>query len=232
MKLDVVIPTYRRAEKLKRCIESVQIAKRHLFGVRVDIHVYFSSVSELEVFQATPLGKTCYYHLLEKEFKPPVFWNDRLRYMTADALCYLTDDVVLDPMCLVKAWNELLRLRLDGVVGFEISNATDGQPAKAAFSMIGRHYRNRFPEAKVFCPEYWCFYLDTELEMYASSINKFIFCKDTKLSHAHPVFLKAEPDECHKHHRRNSDKDVAMWAIRRAEKLLWGKSFELIGEDT
>ena len=230
--IDIHIPTYKRNDKLKLCVESIHEARKRLYDVVVRVSLHFSIEEDRVKFYKTPIGRTCHCHLLENEFKPPLFWNEELSFSNADAFVYLTDDVILHPHCLVNAWEQLMRkLSFDGVVGFKIANATDGQPCQAAFGMIGREFKKRFPEAQVFCPEYYCFYLDMELQNFSTSIGKFIFCEEAQLDHAHPVFINSLPDECHIHHRRNAHKDKIMWTLRNAEKLLWGETFEIIGED-
>lgn len=231
-KLDVVIPSYRRLEKLGRAVESVERARLHCNPVAVHLHLYFSDPTEAESayvqYWSKPWVKV---HLLTKEFKASDFWNTHIEGMTADALCYLTDDVELHEMCLVEGWNHLQNLDFDGVVGFNVENSLDGQPCKAAFGMVGKKFAGRFPDCQVFCPEYWCFYLDVELEEYASSLGRFFFAQQARMSHFHPEFEGGEPDECHKHHRRNKTKDIILHSVRREEKLLWGREFDLIGDD-
>lgn len=227
-KLNVSIPTYRRTDKLLKCLESINIARKVCTDFEININVYFSDQQELESVSQRIGVPGVSLHLLQKEFKASVFWNDILRDLQEDALCYLTDDVEVNPYCFVEAWNHLVMLDFDGVVGLKIENATDGQPCRAAFGMLGKEFTRRFPDSQVFCPEYWCFYLDKELEDFATSIGRFYFCKQARIKHFHPDFVGETPDECHTHHRRNSKKDVSTNMLRRADKLLWGQSFDLV----
>lgn len=230
MKLDVVIPTYQRQEKLFRGIESIVIARKECHTIEVILHIYFSIKKDMEECIGMQAKKDWIkYHLLTEEFKASTFWNDHLRTMEADALCYLTDDVELDKDCLINGWESLSDVEFDGVVGFKMSNATDGQPCEAAFGMLGRKYAERFPARDVFCPEYWCFFCDSELEEYAKSIDKFYFNKQAILQHAHPSFTNEKPDATHTWHRRHSMEDHAVRNFRKKKKILWGRSYFLVG---
>lgn len=229
-KLDIVIPTYGREQKLLETLISIRDARMMLHSVKAEVHLFFSNPQELERVREHEKGKQwIVYHLLGNEFLAARFWNAYLASMEADALCYLTDDIQLDYMCLSEGWNHLSLMGLDGVVGFKIENALDGQPARAAFGMIGKPFVDRFPNKEVFCPEYSCFYLDEELEMFSSKIGRFIFCEQARLRHSHPDFTGDGPDKTHIHHRRHKFRDIIAYKLRRKQKLIWGESFEKIG---
>lgn len=228
MKLDVVIPTYKRQMKLFTCVKSIIEARHYCRSFSVTLHIYFSLPEDMEECMEELAGKDWIkYHLLKEEFKASRFWNNHLKKMDADALCYLSDDTELDSHCLVKGWCELLEMKMDGVVGFRMVNATDGHPCKAAYGMVGKTYANRFPERKVFCPEYWCFFCDSELEEYSKSIEKFVFCEEATLKHFHPSFTKDKPDATHNWHRRHSLEDHSTREYRKKNKLLWGQNYIL-----
>lgn len=231
--LDVVVPSYKRLDKLFKCVRSICEARLMCPHLHIHLHLYFSVKEEMEHCMNVEAGKEwIIYHLLDKEFKASEFWNDHLARMEADVLCYLTDDVVLDRFCLMEGWSQMENVKYDGVVGFKINNALDGQPAKAAYGMLGGRYADRFPNRRVFCPDYWCFYLDEELEKYASSIGRFYFADKAMLEHYHPDFVRTAPDECHVHHRRNKPMDIAHYNARKKNNLLWGREFDLVtGED-
>jgi hypothetical protein len=228
-RLDVGVPTYMRREKLLSCIRSICEARLHCNPVAVHLHLYFSLIEELNEIKEHEAGKEWIsYHLLSEEFRAGRFWNGHLEGMEADALCYLTDDVRLDPYCLTNAWNKLQEVHFDGVVGLNIENAKDGHPVKAAFGMIGRVYADRFPQRQVFCPEYGAFYCDEELEKYARSLGRFHFCEEAKLTHSHPDFTRDGADATHKHHRRHKFEDVMIHNVRVKSGFLWGRDFELV----
>lgn len=232
MRLDVGVPTYKRKEKLHECVRSIAEARLNCSPVNVRLHIYFSITKELEDFKQSDTMKSWItLHMLTREFRAAEFWNAHLEGMDANALCYLTDDVVLDPMCLAKAWQALESLKFDGVVGLGIANATDGHPVKAAFGVVGEKFADRFPARHIFCPEYSCFYLDEELEKYAKSIKRFIFRPDASLVHYHPSFTGGTPDHTHTHHRRHKFMDVLIHSVRIKKGLVWGDSFEVIDKE-
>ena len=230
--LDVGIPTYMRKEKLRRAVVSVDEARSRCSPVVVHLHVYFSSDVEMNEFKED-FGDREWIrpHLLHGDFRSSDFWNAHLEDMDADALCYLTDDIILDPDCLIKGWQALEDFNFDGVIGFNITNAKDGQPCKAAYGIVGKKFANRFPNRHVFCPEYACFYLDEELEKFSTSISRFRFCESAKLRHYHPDFTGDKPDQTHTHHRRNKFHDVMVHNMRVKRGYLWGKDFEIYDKE-
>ena len=140
MKLDVVIPTFMREGKLKRALSSVRGAMDQCRGdPEVQVRVFYSNPEEWQAARREMAWDWIQCELLpNREFKLPEFWNDRLKESIADAMCYLTDDVLLNKYCLAIAMMELKKLEMDGVVGFNIENITEPyQPCLAAFGIIG-----------------------------------------------------------------------------------------------
>lgn len=231
-RIDVVIPTYMRLGKLVECVRSVEDAREFLLpDADVELHIYYTLAEEAEKFAYLQSNKPWIrHHILTDEFHAAKFWNAHLARMTADALCYLTDDVILDHKCLLRGIEEMRLLEFDGVVGFNQANATNGQPVKASFGMVGTKFADRFPERAAFCPDYKCFYLDEEIEAFAKFVGRFSWCKEACLFHLHPAFTGEDPDYTHTRHRRHKGGDVAAYTIRKAENLLWGREFDLVGE--
>ena len=226
MKLDIVIPSRNRLKKLYDCIDSIREAVKEIPEVECTIHIFvdfgeslFDVVSDMDIFIV---------HTLEEEYRAPLFWNKYLKTMEADVLCYLNDDIKLDKYCLKEALSFLKGLDYDGVIGLNQSNQTGTTNCSAAFGMIGSKFADRFPNREVFCPDYYCLYLDEELMKYAQSLNKFIFCNSAKLEHYHPSFTKEKPDDTHIHNRRHKQIDIEIYNLRKEKNLLWGESFEKI----
>ena len=227
MNIDVVVPSYKRSEKLKACITSVR--NSHLsHSDRVYIHVYFSCQEDIDNARAF-LGDAQSY-LLET-YRAPTLWNDHLNRMSADVLVYLNDDVVVDKNCLSLA-SEAMEIYFpdyDGLIGFFQSNIPRNQGAKSAFGMLGKRFAQHFPDCRAFCPDYYRFYIDTELETYARSVNKFYFSESIKVVHFHPAFYAEQKDTTHSEVRKFLPKDKLISKQRTTNQWLWGRDFNLIG---
>lgn len=207
----VVIPTYKRPEKLAACIRSIQAQT------------------------ATP------YHMKAEEDVAGEYaigiWN-RFAPDTPDgfSFVYLCDDVELDPTCLETAW-KTLTARFpdgDGVVGFNQRNISgkDGT-SRSAMGMIGGKFLDRFPGRRPFCPDYERFHFDSELGLYAQSVGKFVFESKATLVHWHPFHYPERKDEAHERVRESWPVmlDGLVWKERRRRGLVWGKTETLIREE-
>lgn len=227
MRLDVVIPTFMREDKLKRALSSVRNAAEQC-GNDVDVKVKVCYSCPAEYLAAKrdmdwPWLEHCLLEEYPDGFRLPRFWNDALRASKADAVCYLTDDVLLNRYCLAIAAMEIKKMDFDGVVGFVIENHTEPhQPCQAAFGIIGMKYADRFPERQVFFPGYRSLYADMELQQQAQKLGKFKFHQNCLLVHFHPNYTLGERDDTHVHTRREFDKDRETFEERNAKGLIWG----------
>jgi len=232
MKIFAAIPSFNRQDKLIQCIESIEKNKPFLEGHQLNLGLYFNTVEEVEFFNDLYiLTDWVYPFLLREEHRAPDLWNKILENRGNDVLCYLSDDLELEPTCLINAINCMAEKfpDLDGVVGMSISNFPENKVVQASFGLIGTKFADRFPNRHVFCPEYDKFCIDEELELFAKSINKFHYCIDAKLYHHHPAHSDEEPDDTHRHVRQYLSKDLKQRLLRKQKELLWGKNFELIG---
>ena len=233
MKIDVVIPTLGRLNKLKNCVNSIIKAKK---DHNLKLCIFFSNESEFEEFQysSLALNKGFYYifpHYLKEEYKAPIFWNNYLEYCYADAMCYLNDDVIVDSHMFDEieyAFNN----DYDKIIGINQYNIPKDQAVEAAFGAIGIKYADRFPNRQVFCPDYYRFYDDKELLEYAKSIGKFVFCEKAKLQHLHPAFNKELKDQTHNSVRAYLKQDRLTYFKRKQKKLLWGENYALFTSST
>jgi cellulose synthase/poly-beta-1,6-N-acetylglucosamine synthase-like glycosyltransferase len=211
MKVHVVIPTYRRPEKLARCLASLER----------------QTYPDVEVLAIEDEGR---------EFAIGI-WNRLAPTVTEGAFVYLCDDVELDPGCLAAAV-EALSTRwpdTDGVIGFHQRNIQGkAGTAQSAMGMIGARFLDRFPGRQPFCPDYSRFHFDSELGVAARQLGRFHFCLAASLLHYHPAHYKAELDETHAVVRDPAEVqlDRVVWERRRAAGLVWGIHDTLIGRDS
>jgi len=230
MKLDIVIPTKWRKEKLDNCLNALL---KSIHDDTTDIYLYFSEEDEAKMYNQVFVGvENVKVHLLDFEYRVPPFWNTHLKNMTADGMCYMNDDVEVFEDTVEKIKLEFYRyfVDYDGVVGLNQLNLNEFQKVEGAFGVIGAKYADRFPDRQVFCPDYYRFYGDFELMKQAKEVGKFHFSHEAQLVHNHPCINKKFQDATHADVRKHIAKDKHTFKIRQARGLLWGKSWELINE--
>lgn len=228
MTLDIVIPSFNRKEKLLNCLASIVKAKKLHYDV--EVYVYFNDQASVEEFATIFPRRWINYRIVEN-YKVPEFWNTHLKDMHADMLMYCNDDVAFFSDTLLELFSEypIHFPKLDGIMGICQANALPGQALDSAFGVIGKNYANKFPNKKVWCPDYYRFFCDQELLLYAKSINKFIFSDKVKIKHYHPAFTGQKPDNTHYLARKYLGRDKMMFIQRQSQGLLWGKSFKMLG---
>jgi len=227
MKIDLVIPTKNRKQKLTNCLNSVF---RSAKDIKIDIHIYFDSRENLAYFD-TILGHIETIHLkMLDEYRVPTFWNGFLEKSSKDVLIYLNDDVEFFEDTL----REIIKVfksnfpDCDGVLGLNQVNIKDPNKVKAAFGVIGIKYSDRFPDRQVFCPDYHRFFGDYELWRYAKEIGRFVFGDTAQILHHHPVTNRKLEDETHNSVRVWLSKDRQTFKERQQKNLLWGRDWDLI----
>jgi hypothetical protein len=231
MKLIVAFPTLGRVEKAAKCIQTIRQCGFDMPEHDLFIKVIFSNPDEANIIGSmfgTAPNIICY--VLKEQHVAPKMWNDLLLNETYDALCYLSDDLELDPGCLKNAM-DCMRTNfpdLDGVIGLHMKNCPDSQRVQGAFGIIGREFACRFPNKQVFCPEYQKFCIDKELEIYAKSVGKFKYCKEAALVHHHPAFTKTPADKTHNYVRTFLHTDLCIFEERHKHGYIWGNSFEKV----
>ena len=162
--------------------------------------------------------------------------NDLVSISTADAVLILADDVELQAGCIDKATRAMEasfgESGYDGVIGINQMNVPHvNDVTEFAFCMIGRAFIDRFPGRQVFCPDYYHFSGDTELGLYAKSVERFVFLPHACLIHHHPDASTRAADATHRHGRTKRHEDAQTRHIRREKGLLWGASSELVNAE-
>lgn len=230
MKLDIVIPTRKRLEKLVVCLKSLTHR-----GVPegVDIWVYFDTVAEVIQFGMLWPGLRGLVHVESfPDYTAPKLWNYHLKRMQADGMMYLNDDVEMLGDGVVVAKNQFVLTfpYYDGVMGFVQANLKGRfDTAPAAFGIVGSKFADGFPERQVFCPEYHHLWIDRELEMAARAKGKFVVAEQVKLNHYHPCLGAQFDDDTHHYIRQWKEQDKKVWEARRAKGWVWGVDFNKVG---
>lgn len=209
LRVDIVIPTWKRPGKLGECLRSI-----HAQDYKGEIVVH-------------PIEDT------DRLFAFGV-WNRFLRsWEVGDLFAYLCDDVTLSPGCISAAVSVFERRfpDCDGVVGFHQSNI-EGQSGwcRSAMGCVGRAFADRFADRQLFCPDFSRFHADSELGQFARDLDKFEYCREASLVHYHPAHTPGAMDETHGIVREPSKvaRDKHAWEIRRERGHLWGRDFSLV----
>ena len=232
MKLDIYIPSYKRNDKLLLCISSINAAATQAKSHKVFVTASFSREEDHYGFSESMCGFrsliSMRIEMFPLEYKAPIFWNHYLRDFNGDAFVYLNDDVVVEPNFINALVQDLAEFGTDNLIGIkQVNGQHDKHGCSAAFGALGHKFIDRFKDRQVFCPAYHSLYIDSELQEYAESINKFVPSERTGLIHYHPSYTGENPDDTHKHNRTHKQDDIETRKRRKAAGLLWGNSYEL-----
>ena len=201
MQVEVVVPSLNRPKELERLRESIPKG------------VLFSPSVEKEPRALTTAV------------------NQLVNNSTGDIVVVLADHVVLENGCvenMVESF-QMLFPSLDGMIGLNISNMPSLQGVREyCFFALGKEFLNRFPLGRIFCPDYYHFYGDTELGEYAVKENVFFFDEYAKVFTHHPNAGNAKRDATNKTSRILTHVDDSMRKKRQELGWLWGKSFDLV----
>jgi len=240
MKLYIVIPTYKRVKKLKRCLDSILASDYSDWNVivvadnqDVDSVVYVHSLKHPKIETMVNTGHKFVIGSWNR------FWTecwDR----EFDGMLGLCDDVELYPNTISEAVisHKKYFQDVDGIVGLkqECPGHEEYTFKWYGQTLIGKKFAERFKEVNhiVHCPDYKHFYQDEELSEFAISLDKFAMSPKAVLKHYHPSFVKEEMDSTHNIIRKGrlspKKEDINIYEIRRSRNLIWGKSFELINK--
>jgi len=226
MKFEMIIPTYKRIDKLKRLLDSIHPDYLKF----IDVYIYCDN-NDIDTYNALT-GKYGFVmgKIMDKQYRAFGIWNYHLKnHFNSDAMIYVCDDIEFMENALMGMYLlwEQINNDNDIVIGFNQYNLESS--SKYAMGIIGKNFLKRFPNNQYFCPDYVSFYADSESGEYAESLGKFYFGNGLKIHHYHPAFYKNENDEAHKIVRdKHSQLDKIVNKKRKQLGLLWGQNFDLI----
>lgn len=220
MLINVVIPTFKRLQTLKKTLNSLKKCKypTKIVWVVVDGRNFETLDMLRDDFPSVNI-------LLNVKRRDAVIsYNKAFKLLDEGAVLIATDDLIFHKDCISLA-ARFLAFKFpstDGLIG--LNQLQDGRPKgrKYAFCLMGREFFERYEKRVVFCPDYIHFNGDRELGIYGKSERRFHFLPSAKVDH---IRLDDETTALGKEVYK---KDRETWNKRQSRGLLWGRSFELI----
>lgn len=222
-RVDLVIPTRNRLEKLKRTLMSIPLVPWlyvHIVcdGDRVTYGALDTDNSSLNLTK-TLIGN----HVGSVGARNAVIPK------CPDGVLYGVDDIDFLPGC-IEAALEAFNAHFsddDGVVGICQVDHKNWHPTGVA--LVGKRFLDRYPGRRLFNPGYWHFAAQ-EVGWLADKLGRFYQCPEAKIRHYHPDFGrsgKVDPhlatwDQTHKEARVRGVADRALRAERQRKGLIWG----------
>lgn len=216
--IDLIIPTRNRWQKLQRCLRSIP-KETPDFGLNIIIICDGDEATARQLLVDTNgyLGRILYI----RDHSGAVYCRNLMTQCAEDAVLYATDDIEFKPNAIEVA-AESMRERFpddDGVVGFNQIGKQDF--SKAGVALVGQRFLCRYPEKKLFYPEYFHFSCQ-EIGRLASKLGKLYFEESAKLCHHHPGWDRSEMDNTHTEARVHRRQDLRLSSERKAKEITWG----------
>lgn len=203
MLVEIAIPTYKREEKLQRCVKSIMANVYPLYKITI-----IPDHRRARVFSLL---------------------NWASEHSDADIFLGISDDTEFMPDVIEKAAYSMIREfpDTDGIISMNWLNLPN--VCAGAIAFVGRKFRERFPNKHLYCPDYISLFADDELGRAAKELSKLYICHDTGLYHYHPGHYPDQMDETHKIGRSTQFMDQRTRRRRQEAGLAWGADFVLIG---
>lgn len=223
MKFEIIIPTYKRVEKLERLLTSMEKTS----GERiVDLKVFIvfdngdyeglnhmtksAAIEGLNVEMSVNAGQELVFGV----------WNNHLQSrFESDAVIVLADDVEFLGKGLEYVMNDFETNCADTDWVMALNQEDPGHCA--SFVVIGKKFAERFTGRMCFYPYYKVAAGDNELWAFARSINRaYLNAEEVTIAHRHESDL-TEQTGWGEGRRRMNDREI--FKRRQLAGLLWGK---------
>ena len=227
-RLTLVVSTRNRLDKLKRMLDSIEYdnidfpfliiivcdADKATYGAMLkDERV---GVSKL-VDSKTPKGS--------------VFCRNVGTQLAIDGVSWGVDDVVYEPGFFNRAFVKYNSNfpESDGILAFNVLNnktrVRKRKQSRCGLGMVGKVWLDRYPERKLFCPEYNHFSVQ-EIALLGMKLNKLILAEDLKVYHLSPAAGELV-DRTHIEARKYRQEDKQVSGRRHKEGKIWGWKNEM-----
>jgi hypothetical protein len=215
-RIDLIIPTRNRPEKLKRALGTIPAAAG---GIPIFTTVVCDG--DVQTSKAILEDPRISRVLFIREHSGSVFCRNLITQGTEDSLIYGTDDIAFQPGSIeaaVKAMAEHFPDE-DGIIGFTQIGCGAFSPAGCA--LVGQPFLRRHPGRKLFYPGYFHFSCQ-EVENHALTLGRLWLEPAAELVHFHPMNNGHEKDQTHVDARIFREQDRALSMSRKAAGLVWG----------
>ncbi len=221
MYVNIIIPTYKRFESLKRTMLSIKNSDYGKIFTYIVADGFDDRNDHFKDSQTTVI-----YNSERKDW--PYSMNKVLRQIDGDLFLYGADDIQFYPDCISKLVETMKNIYPsgDGIIGLKQRQKRSG----GAFGLMGKKFVDRFPERAVFCPDYIHFGSDKELRNFALKKGLFHYRTDALVSHDRSFRSAAVSDETFNLGREARARDLATFKMRQRKGFLWGENFYRIHE--
>lgn len=216
-RIDIVIATRNRYDKLMRTINS--IPHTVILGINIKIAVACDAdIASYGLLLDNPMIDRL---VLIDRHSGAVYCRNQLIKNSEDAVIYATDDIEFINGGINKA---ILAMREkfpndDGVIGFKQTGNHKFCPS--GVGLVGKNYLKRYPGKQLFFPDYFHFAAQ-EIHQAAHKLNKFYLCNEAIVHHHNPFLESSEMDQTHVDARMYKEKDHKLSSDRKAKGLVWG----------
>lgn len=222
MYVNIIIPTYKRFESLKRTMNSIKNSDYGKIFTYIVADGFDDRNDHFKNNQTTII-----YNSERKDW--PYSMNKALGQIDGDLFLYGADDIQFYPDCisrLVEAMKNIYSSG-DGIIGLKQRQKRSG----GAFGLMGKKFVERFPDRAVFCPDYIHFGSDAELRNFAVKMGLFYYCTDALVTHDRSFRREGSYDETFQLGREMRDRDLGTYKMRRRKGFLWGENFHRLHKE-
>lgn len=222
-KIDIIIPTRNRLKKLCRCLDSIPRK-----GTGLDIQVTIVCDGDAKTATAFIGDERVDQVIFLREHRGSVYARNIATQAIEGHVICAVDDMEFMPGAIEEAHRVLMEKYPDGdgVVGFfradrdysKIPKASSGMYAGVA--LIGQKFLQRYPNRKLFCPEYFLFAAQ-EVTNLGTKLGKICVADNAKMFH-HAPRKGGGMDQTHIDGRQHRLIDRATKKRRGEAGTIWG----------
>jgi len=215
LSIEIVVPTRNRLPKLLRMIDSLSRA-----SMTTDISLRVICDGDPKTHRT--LIERGIDSILTDEQYGSVYCRNLIIPTTTDGVLYAVDDIVFQERAIDNAIEEFNDLFPDddGVLGFTQQGVNGND---AGIALVGRSFVDRYPNRRLFFPEYFHFACQEVLRA-SSQLGRFHLSKTAIVYHFHPATHRKEYDRTHEDGRIHRTRDLALSKDRERRGLTWGIS--------
>jgi len=221
-KIEVIIPTRNRLEKLDRCLDTIPRNAKNL-DIKVTIVCDGDAKTASALIGDIRVDRVIYI----REHVGSVFARNVATQAVEGHVICAVDDMVFMPGAIEEAHRVLMEKFPDGdgVVGFfradrDYSKMNISSGMYAGVALIGQKFLRRYPNQKLFCPEYFLFAAQ-EVTNLGNKLGKICVADNAKMFH-HAPRKGGGMDQTHVDGRQHRLTDRATKKRRAESKILWG----------